>query len=624
MTVFSISNSFINKNKLEFIEIDEKSATYLITGIIEYTIDISYEYLTSRILDRYLFRNVSQFNVFGNNIYDIEYDLFKDFSRLNQILFFIDSLKQFFHSNKNKWMHGLRYSSDIYDIDEPGVKYNPKLFIHFNEKKSDFKFYEIYKYPEEDFCLFSHFPHNKLIYPLFDTLEKINCSCTLLWLMKYSKLYVDFNRIFKRDDYIQFKVKRYINVSTLFCLFEDRYNEFLFKCKFDNRRKLCNATSFNLNETNSLNEIPNNIFVLYTDEDVINLIQLSEYILLVILNPIFAFFGLLTNLMVVIVIYNFKNLKTDKKTDMKRAKDNMFKHILIHSIFNVIYCFIMAFKPINECLIFTSSLFCSSIFTFKSAQYFKIIFIEFLGNIAKTCSNSSYVAITLSRIAFISNKSKRCFRIFENLNTKLYLFLIIAFSSLLSTFKLFEFKINRFENTQINENDFPTEKKNLFFCSQPETHLFECEILGVLEIINNIINDILFFILTIILDLMVLKGITNMIKNKKKLVENFKKQEEKKKRNRIQKMIVINCLIYIISHSPELTSSIILLIYENEMQLCVKYFRCDKLNELAQFFIYFPIIFQFFINKKFNSLFKESYNKILFNIKMKLTKKNDQ
>jgi hypothetical protein len=633
LVIDTVSNSFINKNQFEFIDVDPAGGRNLVSYLNLIQITISYEHLTSRIFNRYLFKNAISLVIYGNNIYDVEYDLFKYFSKLNKLIIFINNIKQFYHENRNEWMSSLKHFADSYNVDDYIIKRNKitvNMVLVLVEMTSDFGFYKPYEYPDEDFCLFSHFPHNKLIYPVVDPGKKINCSCTILWLMKYTNIYSNLfsSRVDNYFSFYQYYFKNmpgqfdYVFISLLYCLFEKNYMNLLLKCDFEKKIKLCNKTDFNLTENNLLNEIPSNIFVLKTDEDLINLTKLIEYILLVILNPVFAFFGMVTNLMVIIVIYNLKNLKRNNKIELKNIKDNMFKYILIHSVFNVIYCFIMSFKSINECLIFTSSLFCSSVYTSTSAQSFKIIFIEFLGNIAKTCSNSSYVAITLSRIALMSNKSKNWLKKFENINKTVFLIAMVAFSSLLSTYKLFEFKINRFENTEINQNDFPSEKKNFYFCSKLEMHLFECEILAIIEIINNLINDIFFLILTIILDVMVLKGLTNMINSKKVMVENFKEHEEKKKRNRVQKMIIINCLVYIISHAPELISSILLLIYEKKLILCVKYFRCDKLNEMAQFFIYIPIIFQFFINKNFNTLFKDSYHQIIFSIKNKFKKFN--
>ena len=44
---------------------------------------------------------------------------------------------------------------------------------------------ETYLYTEEDFCLFKDFPHSKLVVPKINTKPNLECTCTLLYLLKY-------------------------------------------------------------------------------------------------------------------------------------------------------------------------------------------------------------------------------------------------------------------------------------------------------------------------------------------------------------------------------------------------------------------------------------------------------
>ena len=300
----------------------------------------------------------------------------------------------------------------------------------------------------------------------------------------------------------------------------------------------------------------------------------------------------------------------------------MFKHILIHSVFNVVYCFIMMFKLINLCLFVTPSLFCSSIAIDLPAQSFKIIFIEYFGNIAKTCCNVSYTAISISRIFLTENKkNKGCLIKFKNLNITLYLIVMVVFSSVLSIFKFFQFNLNRLYLSDTLDF-FPIPNNNNHICNIYMYEIMKCSFWEVLRIINSSVNDIFFFIITIIFDVAVLKNIASIINSKKTMVENFKEAEEEKKRKRILKMIVINGIIFTFSHLPEFISAIVLLIFQNNLFFCT-IFDCSVLNDVGQFFVYFSIMSQLSINNNFNSIFKESFDNIFLKLKKKFLSKRE-
>jgi hypothetical protein len=47
-----------------------------------------------------------------------------------------------------------------------------------------------YAYPDEDFCLFADWPHNKHILPLFDPSQIETCTNTLAWLIQSPNNYM--------------------------------------------------------------------------------------------------------------------------------------------------------------------------------------------------------------------------------------------------------------------------------------------------------------------------------------------------------------------------------------------------------------------------------------------------
>jgi hypothetical protein len=81
------------------------------------------------------------------------------------------NFKQFF-SNGNLWFDYLRFNGEIYDLNNRDAINNNfimNIMFHHDTLTS---FNEIYEYPDEDFCLFHHFPHQKLIYPVIDATKK--------------------------------------------------------------------------------------------------------------------------------------------------------------------------------------------------------------------------------------------------------------------------------------------------------------------------------------------------------------------------------------------------------------------------------------------------------------------
>ena len=140
----------------------------------------------------------------------------------------------------------------------------------------------------------------------------------------------------------------------------------------------------------------------------------------------------------------------------------------------------------------------------------------------------------------------------------------------------------------------------------------ECKFFDGIKIFNNDLNDVVFFVIILVLDLILLKGFTDMIKKKKKMVEKFKEKEEKTKRKKINKMIVINGCIYVCSHLSQFIATILLIAFKNYLTpICLNFFRCDKLNEMVQFFYYVSMISQFFKNMKFNQNFNKGFRKLI-------------
>ena len=253
-----------------------------------------------------------------------------------------------------------------------------------------------YIYPNEDLCLFKDFPHKQLVIPSIFSLEEIECSCTLIWLMQNYKIIVEHSKTsFKfKVDFENF----YQNFSIFQCM--NNYTFLYESCRFDEKFNNCKKTS------SARDKIDYGLF------QIVFFLNWLKLVVEVYAKTFASAFGLITNILVLMVIKNTKG-KSHSKNPFKNV---MYEHIYFNSIFNCIFCLIQSFSLLNIC-IFPKSSFCSDIYKTVGAQYFKIIFTLFLGNSLRLCCNFSFISFSLSRF-YISTSIKKSnfFNKFEKLN----------------------------------------------------------------------------------------------------------------------------------------------------------------------------------------------------------------
>jgi hypothetical protein len=100
-----------------------------------------------------------------------------------------------------------------------------------------FPYYQ-YNFLNEDFCLYSNFPHDQLvILQLFGSLDqngtRINASCTVLWMYKYFAMYVHY------------QVKSVLSNKNDFCPIVNDYSQFqsaYYACNIEERLSKCNLS----------------------------------------------------------------------------------------------------------------------------------------------------------------------------------------------------------------------------------------------------------------------------------------------------------------------------------------------------------------------------------------------
>ena len=162
---------------------------------------------------------------------------------------------------------------------------------------------------------------------------------------------------------------------------------------------------------------------------VLNIYFLFEWLKLIMevyTKNVLTILGLITNLLIMGVIKNSVFHKT--------FNNAMYKHIFYNSMFNSILCFLNCFSLMNIC-IFAQSSFCSSIYKTNGAQYFKIIFIHFLGNSLRLCCNFSFILFSVSRFYILMAIKSKIVQTYEKFNLNFFYLIMFVSCSLWSMFQ---------------------------------------------------------------------------------------------------------------------------------------------------------------------------------------------
>jgi hypothetical protein len=281
----------------------------------------------------------------------------------------------------------------------------------------------------------------------------------------------------------------------------------------------------------------------------------------------------------------------------------------------------MILKLLNECISFKSAFFCSSFFLQKSTAYFKIIIVLFFGNVFRLSRNLTFLGFSISRFILVSGKNYSFFKYFSEMNLKLYLAFILILSSFLSLFKLFQYKV--FEEIDVMYSGvfppvYPPEKYNEYICQNESTL---CKVFDASKLTYNITNNIILVLANFMIDLWLLKEYFSNLNQKQKITSKKSSGENDdldNHKHKTVKMVIFNGIIHFISHFPDFVVTILLIYYKKFIKnFCMFNLPCDLINEEAQFFNVFIILSQFFIYKKFNNNFNESFQ----NIKQRVLKR---
>ncbi|CAF0997878.1 unnamed protein product [Brachionus calyciflorus] len=352
---------------------------------------------------------------------------------------------------------------------------------------------------DKNLCYFKHIPSNRsyLIAPSLDYFKfECNCSFAILFstYINIKNSSYNFKSHYTQLTYANFEQIEWLNHS------------FLSECL--NKVKLCDSK-----------------LILKMSPDY-NLIYLSLNIEFynIILSQIIILFGILSNLICIIVLISgYWDINYKRETSK-----GLYKLMIINSLINFVYFLINCFHIINRC-VEINGIFCSLVYRSKISQYYMIYFVEYLGSILKFWSSLTLISISIARLNLLSN-----IKYFKNPKINLKLILTtLGFSIFVNLDKLFVIIVN--ENEFILDFDFGDEfpDRNTFINSMMIIRFGRkiqysgslTIIFYFLYLINFIINDIVLNLILTCFDVKIYKSLGNQIRLKKLMTTKLSKFE---------------------------------------------------------------------------------------------------
>jgi hypothetical protein len=623
MTLTEIQSTFIGSNILTFLKLNN---TNNIDSIVKHVDFYLYHiYFDDNLFNREIFKEIKILDL--NGILDgIQDDLFKSFNELILIRIRTQHVKKLFAKN-NKWLEYLNIDFEPVDPNgkiESFLKQSIFLIIFQSFPKVTF-----YDYPNEDFCLFNKFPHNKLVFPqLRPNHHNSTCSCTQIYLIQYSfKHYFMFNSYSDKTqtnyDLIQYYFDE-INDRKFTECFKDvrELNYLIFKCNFEQRLEKCNIIKSIPREDQS------SYFEMYDWQKVS---KITTLIFSVYLNTIFSF---------IIIILNILTLKILKSKSVLNEKNSMYNFLHINTILSMIYVAIFSFKVIGICVDY--EFYCSPLIETKFNVYYKTIFVFLIGETLKTAANFSFISFSLSRYNKVTCSNINFLLKLDKLKKRNFFFISLIISVFINLYNLFEYNFNLAEIP----GSFVSQKSlELFFkYSNPSDEFienfspFQYYLLNVFYYLKIIFSDLSYIVFNLIIDFKLLSFIKIQNARRIQLVTRLTVVGETNQFNstthRLTVMIILNGLNCFLLRFPSAFASFYGFIFRFDIAdkifkpnipsyiVCRGFKICPSLQEILYFLYLFSLFLQFFIFLKFDKIFRKGCSELKNNFLKQLKKNN--
>jgi hypothetical protein len=621
---FSSTNSLFIKNILSFTNLSKELAMNIDSDIGALDLKLYHVELNEKLLNKHVFKKLIYLTI--NGIIElIKDDLFKSFNNLKMIRLKVENIKKLFQK-QNKW---LKYLNNQENVDNLKIKYNLRRIFALIIEQTRYN-HTLYNFPNEDFCYFKDFPHHKLVMPFLKPFESKYPTCTQLFLIQYSNKYtielVHQLKYFPKDGYID--TYYYGNFDT-YTYFKGRID---IKCNdFFLRKKIsCIIEKLDMNSDFHFYVFDWNILVKY-----------NQIIFSMILNPLFGLICIGLNILTIMILSN-KHMND---------KQEIYSNLKMNSYFLVGFNFISLFKLLYVCMnksnwndakLFID--FCLHGLELGIGRYLNIIFIKFLNNSFKTCSNFYYTLFTLDRYVQTTDSKNLSLKKISSISFKIKLLIIIFASLLINLYSYFQYSKSMNKNIQylhkrtvFSPNIDKINKSlladyNNFNDYSQELSSSSLLILQVFSIIKILFSDLFFSLLSLLFDFYLLTFVIKKLKKKKELLESSNTLENKSKKKKIKNiestktkvisMIILNGLNFLIFRTSSLVFSFYGFIYRYDFRtdqnlpslfayyICRTQHFCNLLSDIAFFFYLISIIVQFFIFFKLDNNFRISFKNI--------------
>jgi len=628
------ANGLIVSNVLSFqSDVSSHLLAYMNTSVKMFHLTSYHTDFDYTLLNKYIFKDLEILSITGM-LNSIQTDLFMSFFKLRYIEINSYNIKHLFTKN-SKWLNYLNYFKNDFDLNEIQFYSNEltiKDYFQLALVQINPKFF-FYDYPNEDFCYFKDYPHNKLVLPLLiPIIDTNNVSCTFLYLTQYSQYFThdiyDLNKRLKVSAFdFMYKTDVDEQKNNFLKIIRQNCTKFI-----SDKLKLCN----NLKEFQA-KKTSNDFYFYFILFDFRLIAKFNIIFFEIVLNPIFCIICLFLSILFLYILSNKKIFKNNLKnyTYLKFHYYIMSFYFLI-SFFKLFYTCITT-NEFNDAILEIDN-FCpvDYILSDKILFYLNIILLKLIGNSLKTCSCLFYILFSIDRYIRITDKKTKYFK--KEKSVKYYITLTLIVSFLINLHLFFQFQYN--EN---NPNFYFSKEYLSFFLDlndySQELSEMSLNVLKYLNIIKIIFSDFILIFIGIYIDFKLYLFIKNKPKIASNLILNNKLQVIKKKRKetesqkRISSMIILNGLNSFFLRTPFSIFSLYGFIFRYESS-SEKYFPsyysyticrteqfCNSLISLTYFLYLLSFVFQFFIFFKLDKNFKESFNEFYEKLKKKFTKK---